>query len=111
MSDLEKSVGLRIYIAGNRKWVIRYSSKHVLCKPKARKTDVLLYKFQETKLVIPSCVPQVYSFLLQLYNESLCKLYDCHTCKFSLHRNRRCSFELWPEYRNCMNIYQALKFK
>jgi len=74
VSDLEKSVGLRIYVVGNRKWVIRYSSKHVLCKPEARKTDAVLYKFQETKFVIPSCIPQVCSFLLELYNESLCNL-------------------------------------
>lgn len=83
MSDLEKCVGLRIYVVGNRKWVIRYSSKYVSCKPKARKTDVVLYKFQETKLVIPSCIPQVCSFLHQLYNEPVCNLFDRHTCKFS----------------------------
>jgi hypothetical protein len=71
-----------MYVVGNRKWVIGSSSKYVLCRPQARKTDVVSYKFQETKLVIPSCIPQILSFLLQHYNEPVCNLYDCSTHEF-----------------------------
>jgi hypothetical protein len=80
VSDLDKkSVLLRIYLVGNRKWVIGSSSKYVLRKPKACKSDVVLYKFQETKLVIPCCTPQTRSFLLEQYNEPVCNLCGSRT--------------------------------